>query len=87
MFIFDEPTRGTDVGPKVEVYQLMNELVANGAGIPMISSELRIYVMRAARMVAEMETARASQERILNYALGVETMVNAGYRGDWSGGT
>ena len=54
IFIFDEPTRGVDVGAKVEIYQLMNRLTESGAGILMISSELpellgmsdRILVMR-----------------------------------------
>ena len=40
IFIFDEPTRGVDVGAKVEIYNLMNRLTAHGAGIIMISSEL-----------------------------------------------
>ena len=55
IFIFDEPTRGVDVGAKVEIYHLMNRLTESGAGIIMISSELpellgmsdRILVMRA----------------------------------------
>ena len=60
IFIFDEPTRGIDVGAKVEIYHLMNRLTAPGAGIIMISSELpellgmsdRILVMRRGRIQA-----------------------------------
>jgi ribose transport system ATP-binding protein len=61
VLIFDEPTRGVDVGAKVEIYQLMNQLVAAGKAIIMISSELpeiigmcdRVLVMREGRIVAE----------------------------------
>ena len=76
--IFDEPTRGIDVGAKVEVYQLMNQLIKNGAGIIMISSELpealgmsdRIIVMYEGRMTAELDIKEATQDRILKYATG-----------------
>jgi ribose transport system ATP-binding protein len=79
IFIFDEPTRGVDVGAKVEIYQLMNRLTAAGAGILMISSELpellgmsdRILVMRQGRIQAEFEAAAATQERVLSAALGL----------------
>src|SRR5205085_10895292 len=61
IFIFDEPTRGVDVGAKVEIYHLMNRLTAAGAGIVMISSELpellgmsdRLVVMHRGRIRAE----------------------------------
>jgi ABC-type sugar transport system ATPase subunit len=76
IFFFDEPTRGIDVGAKVEVYRLMNELLARGAAIVMISSELpevlgmsdRILVMRQGRIVAEMSAAEATQERVMGHA-------------------
>ena len=76
IFIFDEPTRGIDVGAKVEVYRLMNELLAKGAAILMISSELpevlgmsdRILVMRGGRIVAELDRAEANQEVIMTHA-------------------
>jgi ribose transport system ATP-binding protein len=79
IFIFDEPTRGVDVGAKVEIYNLMNRLTANGAGIIMISSELpellgmsdRILVMRRGRIHAEFNAADATQERVLSAALGL----------------
>jgi ribose transport system ATP-binding protein len=76
IFIFDEPTRGIDVGAKVEVYRLMNELLARGAAILMISSELpevlgmsdRILVMREGAIVAEFKREEASQEAIMSHA-------------------
>ncbi|MDO8541795.1 MAG: sugar ABC transporter ATP-binding protein [Opitutaceae bacterium] len=78
IFIFDEPTRGIDVGAKVEIYQLMNQLVARGAAVLMISSELpeilgmsdRILVMRAGRIAGEFNAADATPEKILAAALG-----------------
>jgi len=76
--IFDEPTRGIDVGAKVEVYNLMNQLVENGVGIIMISSELpevlgmsdRIIVLYEGKMTAELMTNEADQDRILKFATG-----------------
>ncbi len=77
VFLFDEPTRGIDVGAKVEVYQLMGDLVRRGAAILMISSELpeilgmsdRILVMRDGRIVGEFDRRDATEERILACAL------------------
>ena len=79
IFIFDEPTRGVDVGAKVEIYNLMNRLTARGAGIIMISSELpellgmsdRILVMHRGRIHAELSAAEATEERVLSAALGL----------------
>jgi ribose transport system ATP-binding protein len=79
IFIFDEPTRGIDVGAKVEIYNLMNRLTARGAGIIMISSELpellgmsdRILVMHRGRIHAEIDSAEATEERVLRAALGL----------------
>ncbi len=78
VFIFDEPTRGIDVGAKTEIYQLMNRLTASGVAIIMISSELlevlgmsdRILVMRGGRISGEFSAEEATQERILQCALG-----------------
>lgn len=78
ILIFDEPTRGIDVGSKVEIYQLMNQLAARGAAILMISSELpeilgmsdRILVMQAGRIAGEFTAAEATQEKLLAAALG-----------------
>jgi ribose transport system ATP-binding protein len=79
LFVMDEPTRGVDVGAKVEIYELMNRLTDAGAGILMISSDLpevlgmsdRIYVMRRGRIEAEFDAASASEERVLQAALGL----------------
>jgi ribose transport system ATP-binding protein len=78
ILIFDEPTRGIDVGSKVEIYQLMNQLAARGAAILMISSELpeilgmsdRILVMQGGRIAGEFAAADATQEKLLATALG-----------------
>lgn len=78
IFIFDEPTRGIDVGSKVEIYQLMNRLAAQGVAIIMISSELpeilamsdRILVMQQGSIAGEFSAEEATQEKILNCALG-----------------
>ena len=76
IFLFDEPTRGVDVGAKIEIYRLMNELAESGAAILMVSSELpeimgmtdRVLVMRAGRLVKELITASTTQEEIIRYA-------------------
>lgn len=78
VFIFDEPTRGIDVGAKYEVYNLMNQLADDGAGIIMISSELpeilgmsdRVLVMCEGRITAELDIEEADQETIMFYATG-----------------
>jgi ribose transport system ATP-binding protein len=78
VLVIDEPTRGIDVAAKVEIYEELNRLTAAGAGILMISSELpevlgmsdRILVMRAGRIVAELDAAGATQEQVLRAALG-----------------
>ncbi len=79
ILIFDEPTRGIDVGSKVEIYQLMNQLTAQGAAIIMISSELpeilgmsdRILVMYHGKINGEFAAEEVTQENILHCALGV----------------
>ncbi len=73
VLILDEPTRGIDVGAKYEIYCIMNDLVAQGKSVIMISSEMpellgmcdRIYVMNEGSMVAEMPAAEATQEKIM----------------------
>jgi ribose transport system ATP-binding protein len=79
LLVMDEPTRGIDVGAKAEIYELMNRLTEGGAGILMISSELpevigmsdRIYVMRHGRIETELEAGVATEERVLQAALGL----------------
>ena len=76
VLIFDEPTRGIDVGAKSEIYHLMNELSKEGKSIIMISSELpevlrmsdRIIVMCEGRKTGELSIEEASQERIMHMA-------------------
>ena len=76
IFIFDEPTRGIDVGAKSEIYRLMEDLVAQGKSIIMISSELaevlrmsdRIMVMCEGRKTGELDIAEATQENIMKLA-------------------
>ncbi len=73
ILILDEPTRGIDVGAKYEIYCIINDLVAAGKSVVMISSELpevlgmsdRIYVMNEGRIVGEFQQADASQEKIM----------------------
>ncbi len=76
ILIFDEPTRGIDVGAKSEIYKLMNQLAAAGKSIIMISSELpellrmsdRVMVMCEGRITGELDIAEATQERIMLHA-------------------
>src|SRR5699024_7520779 len=76
ILIFDEPTRGIDVGAKEEIYRLMNDLTAAGKSIIMISSELpeilrmshRIAVMCEGRLTRILDHSEADQETIMHYA-------------------
>ena len=76
ILIFDEPTRGIDVGAKNEIYKLMNRLAEEGKSIIMISSEMteilrmsdRIIVMCEGKITGELDIAEASQETIMNLA-------------------
>jgi ribose transport system ATP-binding protein len=78
VFLFDEPTRGIDVGAKAEIYNLMVELARNGAAIVMVSSELpevlgmshRILVIRGGRIAAEFARADATPDRVIAAATG-----------------
>lgn len=78
ILIFDEPTRGIDVGAKAEIYKLMRELVDRGISIIMISSELpeilgmsdRILVMYKGEITGEISAKEANQEKIMYYATG-----------------
>jgi ribose transport system ATP-binding protein len=76
ILVFDEPTRGIDVGAKSEIYRLLNELAKQGKAIIMISSELpeilrmshRIVVMSEGRITGELTSGEATQEKIMRYA-------------------
>lgn len=80
VFIFDEPTRGIDVGAKVEVYNVMNDLVTSGKCVVMVSSEMpeilgmsdRVIVMRGGRIMAEVDrdSSHFNQEDIMKAAWG-----------------
>lgn len=77
ILILDEPTRGIDVGAKYEIYCIINQLVAEGRSVIMISSELpeilgmcdRIYIMNEGKIVGELEAKDASQELIMSHIL------------------
>lgn len=77
VLILDEPTRGIDVGAKYEIYCIINDLVAEGKSVIMISSELpeilgvcdRIYVMNEGKMIGELSREKASQEVIMGMIL------------------
>ena len=85
ILIFDEPTRGIDVGAKSEIYKLLNELAGQGRAIIMISSELpeilrmshRILVMCEGRITGELTAAEATQERIMTFATQREAVAAA----------
>lgn len=85
VLIFDEPTRGIDVGAKNEIYKLLNELAHQGKSIIMISSELpeilrmshRIIVMCEGRITGELDSADATQEKIMQYATQRSLLVDA----------
>jgi rhamnose transport system ATP-binding protein len=78
VFVLEEPTRGIDVGAKVEVYRLMEELAEGGAAILLVSSELpevlsmadRLLVLCEGRIVAEYPRGGATQEEVLDRAIG-----------------
>lgn len=78
VLIFDQPTVGIDVGAKAEIYRLIGELAAEGAGVILVSSELpevlgladRILVMYRGRIEAELTRAEATPEKLLFYAMG-----------------
>ncbi|MDQ2663905.1 MAG: sugar ABC transporter ATP-binding protein [Candidatus Eremiobacteraeota bacterium] len=78
VFLFDEPTRGIDVGAKAEIYTLMLELAKNGAAIVMVSSDLpevlgmshRVLVIRAGRIVREFSRTEATPDNVIAAATG-----------------
>ena len=79
VIIFDEPTKGIDVGAKQEIYNLMNELVAQGKAIIMVSSDMeeilgmsdRIIVLHEGLVSGELRREEFSQERVLHLASGL----------------
>lgn len=83
LLILDEPTRGIDVGAKAEVHHIINDLAAQGLGIILISSDLpevlamsdRILVMREGRQMGVFDRTEATQERILETMMGMNSKV------------
>jgi ribose transport system ATP-binding protein len=77
LFIFDEPTRGIDVGAKAEIFSLLESIVAGGAAVLMVSSELpeivavcdRAYVMRDRTIAGELQRSELTEENILRLAM------------------
>ncbi len=77
IFLFDEPTRGIDVGAKAEVFALMDRLAREGAAVLMVSSEIpellhvadRLLVMRRGCLVTELDPTRVTREEVLHWAL------------------
>jgi len=78
VLIFDEPTRGIDVGAKNEIYRLMRELADSGVGIMMISSDMeeiigvsdRVAVMHEGRISGFLDRTNLSEQSILSLAVG-----------------
>ena len=76
VIILDEPTRGIDVGSKAEIYEIIDQLAANGVSIIMVSSELpevinmcnRCYVMCEGKITGELLEDEFTQEAIMKYA-------------------
>jgi len=78
VFVFCEPTRGIDIGAKMEIYKLLGRLVDSGCFVLMISSELpeilsishRVMVMHKGRIVREFAAEEATEEKVLRCAFG-----------------
>ncbi|HEY9596021.1 MAG TPA: ATP-binding cassette domain-containing protein, partial [Spirochaetia bacterium] len=78
IFIFDEPTRGIDVGSKQEIYQIMVDLLRQGKAVIMVSSDMpevismsdRVLVMKNGEVTAELGKAEITEENILTYSIG-----------------
>ena len=79
ILIFDEPTRGVDVGAKEEIRNIIKKIACKGKGIIVISSELpeimnlsdRIIVMHSGKITAELLREKATKEKLLAYSMGV----------------
>ncbi|MDI3384948.1 sugar ABC transporter ATP-binding protein [Streptomyces sp. B-S-A8] len=86
VLILDEPTRGIDVGAKVEIYQLINELTASGHAVLMISSDLpevlgmsdRVLVMAQGRIAGELSAEEASQDAVMALAVSAPQAADVG---------
>lgn len=80
VLILDEPTRGVDVGAKIEIYKIINSLVAQNYAVIMISSEMmeiigmcdRVIVMRGGSVAGELQKSELSEQNLINYSMGVD---------------
>ncbi len=81
VLILDEPTRGVDVGAKIEIYKIINELVSQNYAVIMISSEMmeiigmcdRAIVMRNGSIAAELQKDELTEQNLINYSMGVQS--------------
>ena len=86
VYIFDEPTKGVDVGAKQEIFHLINEIAKAGNCViyatcensELLSITDRMYVMFDGQVMAELETAKTSEDEIMHYATGATTEYAAG---------
>ena len=86
LYIFDEPTKGVDVGAKQDIFRLINEIAKNGKAVIYAScenSELlsltdRIYVMYSGRIMAELKTSETTEDEIMFYSVGGKKAEAAG---------
>jgi ribose transport system ATP-binding protein len=77
--VFDEPTRGVDVGAKIEIYRIINQLAEEGVAVIMVSSEMpeiigmcdRVYVMRQGAIAGEIQKKDFSEQALIKLAMGV----------------
>jgi rhamnose transport system ATP-binding protein len=80
LLIVDEPTRGIDIGAKAEVHRIIRDLAAQGVAVIIISSDLpevlsladRVLVMREGRLVGEFSGEQATQESVMQMAVGAD---------------
>ena len=78
LFLLDEPTRGIDIGAKMEIYKLIRQMADDGAAVLMVSSEIpeaigmgdRIYVMREGKMEGELSRGEVNGEKLMHMMFG-----------------
>lgn len=81
IYIFDEPTKGVDIGAKQDIFNLIHDIAESGKGVIYASCENqellsltdRIYVMYSGKIMAELETSRTTEDEIMNYSVGGES--------------
>lgn len=78
--VFDEPTRGVDIGAKQQIYEVIARLAEAGKGVVVISSEMqeivgladRVLVMRQGRITGELRNGEISEQAIIRFAMGLQ---------------